>query len=247
MGPTLNNPMSFSEGKSEKLLYKTKIKNWPEDERPREKLLDFGSNVLSDAELLALLIGSGTKELTAVDLAKGLILEYGGLSVLASKGPAELIRFKGVGPASSARILAAFELGRRLEGKQCKRKQIRTPEDVVAFARPVYRGVNREMFKVVLLDNSNKVIREETISQGTLNASLVHPREVFKAAVDHLAAGIVLLHNHPSGEPSPSREDKLLTGQMIEASKVMGIPILDHIIIAKERYFSFAKEGLIKI
>jgi len=232
--------------KSEKVVYRTTIKDWPEGERPREKLLNLGSNILSDAALLALLIGSGTRELTAVDLAKGIIMEYDGLPVLASKGPAELTRFKGVGPAASARILAAFELGRRVEGKQEKRKQIRTPEDVVAFAKPAYRGINREMFKVVLLDNGNKVIREETISQGTLNASLVHPREVFKAAVDHLAAGIVLLHNHPSGEPFPSREDKELTGQIVEASKVMGIPVLDHIIIAKERYFSFAKEGLLK-
>jgi len=232
--------------KSKKVVYRTTIKNWPEGERPREKLLNFGASMLSDAELLALLIGSGTRELTAVDLAKGLIQEFDGLTNLAAKSSAELTRFKGVGPASSTRILAAFELGRRVEGKEKTRKQIRSPEDIVAFARPAYRGINRELFKVVLLDNGNKVIREETISQGTLNASLVHPREVFKTAVDHLAAGIVLMHNHPSGEPSPSIEDKKLTGQMVEASKVMGIPVLDHIIIAKEKYFSFAKEGLLK-
>jgi len=228
-------------------FYHTRIKEWPEDERPREKLLKLGPQFLSDAELLALLIGSGTNGITAVDLAKRLLVEHKTLATLASKEVVELIRMKGIGPASGARILAAFEIGRRIEIGQGKKKiKINSPDDVVKFYLPMLRGLKKEIFKVILLDSGNKIIRDVTISQGTLNASLVHPREVFKAAIDYLAAGIILLHNHPSGESAPSMEDRKITSQLIKAGEVMGIPVLDHIIIAENNYFSFGKEGLLK-
>lgn len=228
-------------------FYHTKIKEWPEEERPREKLLKNGPQVLSDAELLALLIGSGTDSVTAVDLARRLLVEYQNLTVLASKGIAEFIRMKGIGPACGARMLAAFEVGRRIEvGKKKKVIKIDSPKDIVRFYLPMSRNLKQEVFQVVLLDSGNKVIRDVKISHGTLNASLVHPREVFKAAVDYLAAGIILLHNHPSGDPNPSGEDRKITSQLTKAGEVMGIPVLDHIILAGDGYFSFANEGLLK-
>ena len=227
--------------------YHTKIKEWPEEERPREKLLNFGPQHLSDAELLALLIESGTGGITAVDLAKKLLVEHEDLAELSSKGVVELSRMKGIGPARSARILAAFELGRRVEGGKGKEGvRVNSPADVAKFFSPEFRGLKKEIFKTVLLDSGNRIIRNVTVSQGTLNMSLVHPREVFKPAVDHLAAGIILLHNHPSGEPEPSQMDRQITSQLTEAGEVMGIPVVDHIILADNRYFSFAKKGLLK-
>lgn len=228
-------------------FYHTRIKEWPEEERPREKLLKLGPQVLSDAELLALLIESGTDGITAVDLAKRLLVEHKNLKVLASKAVVEFTRMKGIGPARGARLLAAFEVGRRIEmNSEEKGVKLSSPDCVARFYLPEFRGLKREIFKAVLLDSGNKIIRDVTISQGTLNASVVHPREVFKAAVDYLAAGILLLHNHPSGEASPSEEDRKITSQLMKASEVMGIPVLDHIILAGGRYFSFAKEGLLK-
>lgn len=227
--------------------YHTRIKEWPEAERPREKLLQQGARSLSDAELLALLIESGTGGVTAVDLAKRLLTEYRNLNILASKGVGELVRMKGIGVARGARILAAFEIGRRIQsGRIEKNTKIGSPADIVRYYLPKFGKLRKEVFSVVLLDSGNRIIRDVTITQGTLNASVVHPREVFKAAVDHLAAGVVLLHNHPSGEPLPSEDDKHITSQLVEAGKMMGIPILDHIILADNQYFSFAKEGLLK-
>ena len=231
----------------EAAFYHTKIKEWPEKERPREKLLARGPRSLSDAELLALLIESGTGGVTALDVAKRLLVEHEHLAGLAVKGAAELGRMKGIGPARSARILAAFEMGRRVEGGVPRRRvKLESPEEAVRLMRPGFRGLRSEVFKALLLDSGNKVIRDVVISRGTLNASVVHPREVFKTAVDHLAAGVILLHNHPSGECSPSVEDKKVTEQMSQAGDLMGIPVLDHIIVTDDSFFSFAREGYLK-
>lgn len=231
----------------EAAFYHTKIKEWPEEERPREKLLAAGPQSLSDAELLALLIESGTGGVTALDVARRLLVENQHLAGLAEKGAAELVRMKGIGPARSARILAAFELGRRIEGGiPRKRVKVESPEEVVRTMRPGFRGLRNEVFKALLLDSGNKIIRDVVISRGTLNASVVHPREVFKTAVDHLAAGIILLHNHPSGEAVPSAEDRKVTEQMMRAGTLMGIPVLDHIIVTEDRFFSFARAGFLK-
>jgi DNA repair protein RadC len=231
----------------ETAFYHPKIKDWPEDERPREKLLKSGPQALSDAELVALLVGSGSGGVTAVDVAKKLVQENGGLTALAAKGVPEMTRMKGIGPARGARILAAFEIGRRAACRPGPAKfKVRSPEDVVMRFGPALRSARQEVFKVILLDGGQRMIRDSTVSKGTLNASLVHPREVFKTAVDELAASVILMHNHPSGEPAPSAEDRSITLQMTEAGRLMGIPVLDHVIIAGNGFFSFAKEGLIK-
>ncbi len=231
----------------ETAFYHPKIKDWPADERPREKLLKSGPQALTDAELVALLVGSGTGGVTAVDVAKKLVQENGGLAALAARGVPELVRMKGIGRARGARILAAFEIGRRAAGRPGAAKlKVRSPEDLVLRFGPFLRDARQEVFKAVLLDSGHRMIRDVTVSKGTLNASLVHPREVFKAAVDELAASVVLMHNHPSGDPAPSAEDRSITLQMTEAGRLMGIPVLDHVIIAGNGFFSFAKEGLIK-
>ncbi len=231
----------------EAAFYHTKIKEWPEAERPREKLLTVGATSLSDAELLALLIESGTGGITALDLAKRLLVEHKRLSGLAAIGAAELGQFKGIGPARSARILAAIEIGRRILGeREDKAPKIDSPDQLASMFLPRFRGAKKEVFKVVLLDGANRIIRDVTISEGTLNASLVHPREVFKEAVDKRAASVILMHNHPSGEAYPSEEDRRVTNQMVQAGEVLGIPVLDHLVLGETTHFSFTKEGLIK-
>lgn len=230
----------------ENIPHRIRIKDLPLHERPRERLIQFGPGPLSDAEFLGLLIGSGTGGASAVDLAKILLSEIGPFSVLCHKTVSELSRVKGIGRATAARIVAAFKVGRRTHGRPRERKEkIRTPEDVVTFFSPCLRDARHEIFKVVLLDGANRIIRDYTVSEGTLNASVVHPREVFKPAVDELASAVILVHNHPSGTPFPSQEDKAVTEQMVNAGQCMGIPVLDHIIIAGYEYYSFAREGLI--
>ena len=226
--------------------YRTRIKEWPAEERPREKMLRFGSSSLSDAELLALLIGSGTGGATAVDIAKHFLVKHRHLNAVAGQTVHELARLKGIGPARASRIAAAFEIGRRVEaGGDYEGRKIRAPEDLVRYYGPRFRDLKQEIFSVVLLDSGQHILRDVQISSGTLNASLVHPREVFKPAIDHVAAGIVLIHNHPSGVASPSDEDRRITMQIKQAGDIVDIPVLDHIILAKNRFYSFAKEGLL--
>lgn len=222
------------------------IKDWPEGERPREKLLKHGPKPLGDAELLAILIGSGTRGATALDLGQVLLHRAEGLSGIARFTPEMLCRLKGVGQASAARIAAAIEIGRRLAvGDVRDKPKLLTPESVAEQFAPGLRDLRQEIFKVVLLDGGNRLIRDVDITTGLLNASLVHPREVFKVAVDHHAAAVILVHNHPSGETKPSHEDLRVTQQLIEAGKIMGIPILDHVIIAKQNHYSFVRHGKI--
>ncbi len=224
-----------------------KIKDWPEGERPREKMIKNGPGALSDGELLALLIGSGTNGCTAVDVAKMLIAGADGLSALASRNVHEFGRMKGIGPARAARIAAAFEIGRRAASSgDRKGARMAHPEDVARMYGPLVKDLATEEFRVLLLDGANRVVCGERVSQGILNASLAHPREVFKFAVDHRAAGVILLHNHPSGEAAPSAEDRRITEQLRRAGEDLGIPVLDHVIVAGNGYFSFAKEGLLK-
>ena len=222
------------------------IKDWPLGERPREKLLAHGPGPLGDAELLALLIGSGTHGATAVDLAQRLLLFAQDLTGLARLSPEALCRHRGVGEASAARIAAALEIGRRLASRETgERPRMTTPEAVADRFGPSLRDLRHEVFKVVLLDGGNRLLRDVDITQGLLNASLVHPREVFKSAVDFQAAGVILVHNHPSGEAAPSPEDRRVTAQLVKAGEIMGIPVLDHVIVAGLRYFSFAQAGIL--
>lgn len=237
-------------GKSEVLSepghYHTKIKDWPANERPREKLLQRGPRALSDAELLAILIRAGTGKYTALDLARKMLTQERNLRAIAGKTAQELMRMKGVGEAKAVEMLAAFEIGRRLqETKEEEKIVIRSPEDVAQFMIPRLRDRTKEVFVVLVLDSKNGLKHEVELSEGTLNASLVHPREVFKVAIDHLAASIIVVHNHPSGNREPSREDIDITKQLVESGKIVGIPLHDHVIVAGDGYTSFAERGIL--
>jgi DNA repair protein RadC len=226
--------------------YHSTIKEWPVDDRPREKLLLRGPAALSDAELLALIIGSGSGKVTAVDLAKSLISEHRNLAELSKLSVDELSRNRGLGKARSAEIVAAFEIGRRLaRTRDVDRIQVNGPEDVARYMQPILAHLKREVFEVLLLNSANVIQKQVKISEGNLNASIVHPREVFKAAIDGLAASVILVHNHPSGNPEPSNEDKMITRQLVESGKIIGIPVHDHLIIAGNTYTSFAERGLL--
>jgi len=227
-------------------VYHTRIKDWPSDERPREKLLRRGAHILSDAELLAILIRAGTGKETALDIAKNILSQERTLRRVSGKTAPELMRIEGIGEAKAVELLAAFEIGRRIQGAKEEEKIIvRTPEDVARFMIPRLRDLTHEAFFVLILDSKNGLKREERISTGTLNASLVHPREVYKIAIDYVAASIIVVHNHPSGNKEPSREDIDITRQLVEAGKVVGIPLHDHLIVAGDEYTSFAERGLL--
>ena len=221
-----------------------RIKDLAPDDRPREKLMRNGGRVLSDAELIAVLLGTGTRQVSAVELARILVKEYGSLADLVRREPPELAQFKGMGMVKAARLTAAFEIMRRVQsGAGLEKRTIRSPKDAVEEFLPYLRDLNKEVFKVILLNSANRILRDIDITQGTLNASLVHPREVFKAAIDHHAASIILMHNHPSGNAEPSSEDLAITEQLRQAGQVMGIPVRDHIIIAAGSFTSLAERG----
>jgi DNA repair protein RadC len=223
-----------------------KITDWPSDERPREKLKSHGSGTLSDTELLAILIRTGAGGTTAVDLAKALLLRFGSLENLASRSLHDLKQFHGFGEAKSILLVASFELGRRVSSvSRTGKLQVRSPEDVVRRFQPLMRDMKQEVFKVLLLDSANHLLRDATISEGILNSSLVHPREVFREAILEPAASIILLHNHPSGNTEPSSEDIQITRQLVEAGKIIGIPVHDHIVLAPSGYTSFAERGIL--
>ncbi|HBE45180.1 MAG TPA: hypothetical protein DDW17_06970 [Deltaproteobacteria bacterium] len=231
-------------GKEKK--YPRAIYNWPEDERPRERLLKFGADKLSDAELLAILLRVGSSGKSAVDMARELMNEFGNFRTIDSKSFAELKR-KGLGIAKIAQIKAAIEIGKRfLKEKSLTKIKVKTSKDIVDYFIPYLRDMKKEIFKAVLLDGKNKIIKDVTISEGTLTKSIVHPREVIKEAIAESASALVLIHNHPSGEPQPSQDDIEITNRMVAACELVGIRILDHIIIGDNNYFSFFNEGLIK-
>jgi DNA repair protein RadC len=222
------------------------IRDWPQQDRPRERLMEKGPGALSDAELLALLIRSGAGPKNAVDVARTMLAGGRTLRQLASSSVGELQRFPGVGVAKAAGVVAAFELGRRTQAEPARHSaSVRTPDDVAARMIPRLGGLRVEVFIVLLLDTRNCVTAELELFRGTLNASLVHPREVFKAAIDALAAGIIAVHNHPSGDPEPSAEDVEITRQLADSGKIVGIPLHDHLIVAGDRCISLASRGLL--
>jgi len=227
--------------------YHGKITDWPADERPREKLMKFGAERMSDAELLAIVLGGGTQNITAVDLAKTMLSRSGGWANLAGSDIGELKQFTGIGDARAVTLVAAFELARRLESQRKTKEKVsvRSPRDIARKYIPLMQNLKHEEFRIIILNNSNFIERSITISQGHLTASLVHPREVFKKAVAESAAGIILMHNHPSGNPEPSPDDIKITKKLVDAGKLMDIPVHDHIIIAGDDYTSFVNRGLI--
>jgi len=213
-------------------------------ERPRERLARVGPEALTDAELLALLLRTGAAGRDAVGLAGDLLAAVGGLRGLARAGVGELTCDAGMGPAKASAVLAALELSRRLAGHRLDPGQpLRSPEDVHRHFYPRLRDVLHERFLALLLDGRHRVLREVAISQGTLTASLVHPREVFRAAVREAAAALVLVHNHPSGEPAPSREDREVTRRLVRAGEVVGVRVVDHVVVAERGYYSFREAG----
>ncbi len=223
-----------------------KISRWPEKERPRERLLQQGAQHLTEAELLGILIGKGTTRKTAIDLARELLDRYESLENLFSRSPSELMKINGIGPAKAATLSAAFQLVRRIQSKTSKdQPSFKRAKDVANLYLPLMKDLRKEVFRVLLLSRSNRLIKEVTISEGTLDASIVHPRDVFREALLESAAGVILLHNHPSGNPNPSEEDIRITKQLVEAGRVMGIKVYDHIILAGEDYRSLADDGLI--
>ncbi len=218
----------------------------PLSERPRERLYFKGADALADAELLALQLGSGTRGRSAVDVAHEMRAAYGSLAEVAAREVSELARQRGVGPAKAARLAAAFELTRRLRARTPgTRTVLSTPAEVYAAFAPLMEDLKREVFRVALLDAQNRLLRDCVVSEGTLSASLVHPREVFKPAILESAASVVLLHNHPSGDPTPSREDVRLTRQLAECARLLGFRVHDHLVIGRGRFVSFAERGLL--
>jgi len=221
------------------------MKLLPADDRPREKLIEYGPDILSNSELLAILIRTGTTERSALDIARELT-DNGGLysNIAQARSVADLSKIKGLGPAKAATILAAVELGRRVAGADPQKKvKLSSPEACVSYLMPRMRYEQQEKFLVLLLDSKNQLLKCQQVSEGTLNASVVHPREVFAPAMLHRAACVLAAHNHPSGDPAPSIEDRKLTQALEATGTVMGIPLLDHIIIGDGRYFSFRENG----
>lgn len=218
------------------------------DDRPREKMLRLGAAGLSNSELLAILIRTGTREQSALRIAEELTANDGLYQNIAcAYSIAELAKVKGLGTAKAATILAALELGKRIAAAQGQAKvKIDSPQAGAVFLLPRLRYERHEKFLAVLLDSKNQVIRTEQISEGSVNSSIVHPREVFAPALLHHAAAILVAHNHPSGDPKPSREDKALTESLSKTGQIMGIPLVDHLVIGDGIFFSFREQGYLE-
>jgi len=221
------------------------IKEWSEQDKPREKFMSKGGDALSDAELLSIFIRTGTRDKTAFDLGKELVNRFGDLRGISQASINEIASIKGIGYSKAVTIKSAMELGVRLaRTKSFIGGKFKRSSDVFDYFRYRFRDSKQEHFIILLLDNKNKVLKEVLISKGTLSTSVVHPREVFNPAIKESAASIILIHNHPSGEPEPSKDDVDLTKRLIETGKVIGIKVLDHIIIGNDCYLSMADEEL---
>ena len=223
------------------------VKDMPLDDRPREKLLLRGAQSLSDAELLAVLIRTGTKGKSVITISQELVAENENLAVLASKHPSHFTKKEGIGKDKAATLMAAFEISRRIlsQSKNYSEKKITSPQDVADMFIPLLKDELKEKFLLICLNSANKIIKYETISIGNLNSSIVHPREIFKAAIENSSASVILMHNHPSGNPEPSTEDISITKKLVEAGKMLDIPVFDHIIIAGNCYTSFVERRII--
>jgi len=231
-------------------MKRSAINKWPLGERPREKLLSLGADRLSTCELLAILLqtgqGSRGSTFSAVDLAQEILIKYGDLKGLAGTIPSELMDFKGIGKAKASKLAAALELGKRSNAEaNGQNSSFRCSEEVASYYTPLLRGLKKEQFRLILLDMKNRMIKEELISQGSLNSSIVHPREVINPAIRNSAASVIFIHNHPSGDPEPSLDDIQITQRLCKSFKIVGINVLDHIIIGYRDYFSFKQKQML--
>lgn len=225
-------------------LPKQMLRDLPSDDRPRERMLKGGPSSLSNAELLAILLRTGTQAESVVALAQRVLQEAGSLRGLSDVSVEQLTGIRGIGEAKAMQLQAGIELGRRMARSVMEdRVKIRSPQDVASLLKEELRYLQKEHFIVLFLNTKNFVIGQETLSMGSLNASIVHPREVFRAAIKRSSASIVCAHNHPSGDPTPSAEDIELTQRLVEAGKLIGIEVLDHLVIGDSGFVSLKEKG----
>lgn len=224
------------------------IRHWPKDDRPREKLFRQGEHSLATSELLAILIRTGTKGTSAIDLSRQILAKFGTLRNMSHTDIRDWKEFKGLGLAKISQIKAALELGRRFREEEVKetRPQIKSSKDIVDILMPQMRDLKTEVFKVVFLNSQNRIIAIEDLEEGTVNHAAPIIREIFQRALQHFAVGIICVHNHPSGEIQPSEEDHILTGKLKEAGTVLQIKFLDHLIIGGHQSYSFSEEGMLR-
>ena len=224
-----------------------RIREWPREERPRERMAALGAGALATRELLAIVIGSGGNGRTAVDIANDVMgRANGSLRRLATLPPAVLLGVRGVGEATAVKIAAALELGRRASAEPAlSLEHVASPRDIFDRFGPQMRDLRHEEFHVLLLNVQHRILRDVLVTRGILDASVIHPREVFRPAILENAAGVILVHNHPSGDPDPSPEDRRVTAQLAEAGSAVGIDVLDHIVIGDAAFVSFVEAGLL--
>lgn len=230
----------------QEIKYNCTIKELPVEFRPRERMISYGSEQLSASELLAIIIGSGTRDDSALTVAQRILNHPDGMGHLLGATVEELQQIKGVGPAKACQVKAAVELAKRIAALGGEiRPVIKSPQDIVDLLMEEMRFLDREHFKTVILNTKNQVLAMETVSVGSLNSSVVHPREVFKNPIKKSAAAIILVHNHPSGDPTPSSEDVAVTKRLVEGGKLLGIEVLDHVVIGDKRYVSLREKNLV--
>jgi DNA repair protein RadC len=223
------------------------LRDVPNEDRPRERMMQYGAQSLSNAELLAILLRTGTFQESAVHLAQKMLSHSGGLRSLVDMSLQQLTEIKGIGSAKGLQILASVELGRRMARSVMEETvTVRSPKDAANLMMEELRYLQKEHFVCLFLNTKNHVIGQETLSIGSLNAAIVHPREVFRAAIKRSSASIICVHNHPSGDPTPSSEDIQLTKRLVEAGEIVGIDVLDHIIIGDQTFVSLKEQGLME-
>ena len=223
-----------------------KIRDYPEEERPRERLLNEGPDKLSNQELFAILLRTGTKKESVLELSQKLLKQFEGIRMLKDASVEEITMISGIGKSKAVQILAALELGKRMNRLTYDdRYVIRSPQDGANYVMEEMRFLSQEHFVCLYLNTKNQVLHKQTVFIGSLNASIVHPREVFKEAFKRSAASLICFHNHPSGDPSPSREDIEVTKRLTECGKILGIELLDHLIIGEQKFVSLKEKGYV--